>query len=95
MLSDAIFAEKNQQTNHIVYPQLAMKTVGGTAHHLVKRFEDTKDGNAAWESMCEWYGRDVIKNETKKSLRSKLESYHLTLSSNTENDINNFLTAYI
>ena len=54
MLSDAIFAEKNHQMNQIVYSQLAVATVGGTDLHLVKLFEDSKDGFSAWESMCEW-----------------------------------------
>ena len=71
-----------------------MVTGGGAAHHLVKIFEDMKDVNAAWKSIFEWYDGDVMKNKSAESLRSKLESYSLTLSSNIENYINNFLTAY-
>ena len=33
------FSENNQQANRIVYLQLAVATVGGTAHHLVKDFK--------------------------------------------------------
>ena len=64
MISDDIFGEKNQQMNPIVYLQLSVATVGGTSHHMVKRFEDTKDGNAALKSMCEWYDVNVINNKT-------------------------------
>ena len=66
--------------NWIVYSQLSVATVGGTAHHLVKIFEDTKNWNVVWKSMYEWYDGDVIKNETAESLRSKKESYRLTSS---------------
>ena len=52
MLSDTLLGEKNQQMNRIVYSQLAMETVGGIAHHLVKIFEDRKDENEDWKSMC-------------------------------------------
>ena len=52
-LSDALFLEKNQHINHIIYSQLAVATVGGTAHHMVKISEDKKYGNAVWKSMCE------------------------------------------
>ena len=47
--------------NWIVYLQLAVATVGGKSHHIVKIFKDTKNGNAAWKSMWECYDVDVIK----------------------------------
>ena len=49
MLSDAILVETNHYMNWRVYSQLAIETVGGTAHNLVKILEDTNDGNAAWK----------------------------------------------
>ena len=80
VLPDALFEENKQYMNRIFYSQLAVATVGGTAHHLVKIFEDTKNWNVVWKSMYEWYDGDVIKNETAESLRSKKESYRLTSS---------------
>ena len=38
VVSNALFAENNQQMNRTIYSQLDMATVGGTAHHLVERF---------------------------------------------------------
>ena len=94
VLPNDILAENNQHTNRIVYYQLAMATVGGTYNHLVKIFEDKKDGNEARKSMCEWYDRDVIKNETAEFPKSEPENHRFTSSQNSENDINNLLTAY-
>ena len=37
--------------NWIVYYQIVVVTLVGTAHHLVKRFEDTKYGNYTWNSV--------------------------------------------
>ena len=71
-----------------------MASVGGTAHRLGKRFKNTKVGNAAWKSICEWYDGYVMKNETEECLRPKLDNYRLTLLSNTENYTNIFLTTY-
>ena len=53
MLSDALLTENNRQMNRILYSQLDVVKVGDTGHHLVKSFEDTNNGNAAWKSMCE------------------------------------------
>ena len=47
--------------NRIIYLQLAVATMVGTAHHLVELFEYIKDGNVYWKSMCECYDGDVIK----------------------------------
>ena len=61
VLSAYLFSENNQRMNQIVYSQLSAATVGGTTRNLLKRFEDTKNGNTDLQSMCEWYDRDVIK----------------------------------
>ena len=55
-----MLAENNQHMYRIVYSQLAMSTVGGTSHNLVNIFEDAKNGNEAWKSMCEWSDGNVI-----------------------------------
>ena len=68
--------------------------MGGISHHMVKKFEDMKDGNTAWKSMCEWNDGYVINNETAESHRLNLERYLLTPSSNASNYINNSLTTY-
>ena len=71
-----------------------MATVVVTYHNLVNKFKYTNIGNAAWKSMCECYDGDVMINVTEYPPKSKLQSYCLTLSSNSENYINNLLTTY-
>ena len=53
MLSYHIFAENNQHMNRVVCSQLAVETIRRTARCLVKIFEDTNNGNADCQSMCE------------------------------------------
>src|SRR5687767_14688062 len=48
ILTDPVFARMNQRMNRVVYSQLAVATVDGTAYHLVRRFEEEKDGFGAW-----------------------------------------------
>ena len=78
----------------MVYSQLSVADVGGSAHHITKKHEDDKNGYVAWNSLYECYDGDAVKNETVDSLISKLESYHLTLASNASQYINNFLTSF-
>jgi hypothetical protein len=70
-------ADKNNEDNEIVFSQLSSATTDGIAHHLVQKFEDTRDGHAAWKNLCEWYDGDSIQNETAENLRIKLENLTL------------------
>ena len=36
LLTDATYAARNTQMNWVVYSHLAVETIGGTAHHLIK-----------------------------------------------------------
>eukprot|EP00957_Ditylum_brightwellii_P026188 1981032-Ditylum_brightwellii.AAC.1 len=63
--------------SHIVYLQLSISTSGGTAYHIVKQFENDKDGHAAWHALCEWYNGDAMKTETADTIREKLGSYRM------------------
>ena len=47
--------------NRVVYLQLSVETVVVTAHNMIKIFEDTNNGNAAWKSMCKRYDKNVKK----------------------------------
>ena len=51
ILSDASYALKNKKMNKVVYSQLAVATVDGTAHHIVNEHSETKDGHQAWTNM--------------------------------------------
>lgn len=93
ILTNEEFAAENPKMNRIVYSQLAVATVEGTAYHLVKQYEDMKDGYAAWQSLLGWYDGDVIKHETAEVIRAKLESLKLTIGSSAESYINQFLNS--
>ena len=84
----------NTQINQLVYSQLEVATIGWTAYHIIKKYEDDKDGYGAWNDLCEWYDGGAVRNKTSDSLRSKLESYRITSASNAAQYINNFLTSF-
>ena len=62
MLIDGTYDDQNTQINWLVYSQVALETVGGTAHHLVKQHKDNNNGFAAWKTFCECYEGDSMKN---------------------------------
>lgn len=90
ILEDRNFAIRHQKMNKIVYSQLAVATCDGTAYHLVKKHEETKDGNAAWNELLQWYDGDHIRTETADSLRAKLDSLTLSSGGSAETYINKF-----
>ena len=94
ILTDPVYAVLNPRANKIVYSQLSVATVSGTAHHLVKQFETSKNGNMAWEALLEWFDGDAIRNETADALRDKLSHLKLNVSTSAASYINNFLTWY-
>ena len=54
--------------NRIMYSHLAVTTMGGTAHHLLKQPKYIKDRNASWKSVFEWYDKDAIKMRLRSAL---------------------------
>ena len=48
----ATYSIWNTQMNRVVYSQWEVATVGGTAHHLIKKYEDDKNGYGAWNALC-------------------------------------------
>ena len=74
ILVDPGYAKDNPRMNQVVYSQLVVAMVDGTAYHLVRQHEEQKDGHKAWIALCEWYVGDQIQNETLESLRSKLDT---------------------
>eukprot|EP00957_Ditylum_brightwellii_P179128 13646804-Ditylum_brightwellii.AAC.1 len=63
--------------NCIVYSQLSVATLGGTAYHIVKRFKNKKDGHAVWNALCEWHDSDTMKAETADTIRGRLNGYKI------------------
>jgi hypothetical protein len=94
ILTDNTYAKKNTMMNAIVYSQLAVATVDGNAHHLVKAFEESKDGNKAWMALNDWYNGDVIKNETAEALIEKLENLSLHPGVSASDYVNKYMMRY-
>ena len=69
VLSDSVYAMTHSKMNKIVFSQLAVATVDGTAFHIVLQFNDEKDGYKAWKALIEWYEGDVVKNEMAEELK--------------------------
>jgi hypothetical protein len=80
VLEDSGYATLNIRLNKVVYSQLALATVDRVTYHLVQNFETTKDGQAAWKNMCEWYDGEAVKSETAVGLRKKIKGLQLTQS---------------
>ena len=91
-LSSLPYAESNKKRNNIVYSQFSAATVDGTAHHLVKKLSESKDGYAAWQALTNWYNRDQIKHETAEDIGSKVDGLTLHSVITASNYVNKFFT---
>ena len=92
VLENRAYASKNQEYNRVVYGQLSVATVDGTAHHLVKKYSKTKDGHAAWKALVDWYDGDSVKNETAEEIRSKIDNLVLHSQVSASHYVNKFST---
>ena len=88
---DEEFSTSKPRMNKIVYSQLSVATADGTAHHLIKKFDDVKDGHKAWKALCEWYD-DAVKSENAEGIRVHLDNLKLHSGNNASKYINKFLT---
>jgi hypothetical protein len=94
VLLDWLHAETNTQMNRVVYAQLYVATVDGTAHHLIKQHDVNKDGNATWKLLCEWFDGDWIRNETAETIRSRIEALKLQAGTTASDYVNKYLMYY-
>ena len=67
VLDSKEYAASNKGENKIVYSQLAVATVDGTAYHLVKKHDVSKDGYKAWKDLCQWYNGEEFCTEAVES----------------------------
>ena len=63
VLESKEYAILNKGENKIVYSQLVVATVDGTAYHLVKKHDRNKDGHKAWKYLCQWYDGEEVRTE--------------------------------
>ena len=63
ILSDSGYALDHGDQNAMVFGQLSAACIDGTAHHLVFKHEDDRNGHGAWNELVSWYDGDLIKTE--------------------------------
>ena len=68
VLEDHLYAVTHPDINKVVFSQLLLATVEGTAYHLVHCHEDDGNGHGAWQSLKDWYDGDAVKYETVEQL---------------------------
>ena len=91
ILSKPSYAQRNTKMNKIVYSQLSVTTVDGTAHHIVMEHLESKDGHKAWKDLVQWYKGDSVKNETTEELQEKMENLIFHSGITASHYINKFL----
>ena len=90
VLDDKEYADKNIVDNETIYHLLAVATSDGTAAHLVDKYEDDKDGRAAYQELVAWYEGDELTIETAEDVRSKLDKVNLSTRNTASSYINDF-----
>ena len=63
LLTDATYAARNTQMKWVIYSHLAVETIGGTAHHPIKKHDGDKNGYGAWNVLCECYYGYAVKKK--------------------------------
>ena len=90
ILDSSNSARKNLIDNETVFHLLQVATADGSAAHLVDAHESTKDGNAAYVSLVNWYEGDDLTTETAEDVRSKLDKLNLNTKTSASEYINMF-----
>jgi hypothetical protein len=86
ILTDKNYSATNPKMNAIVYSQLAVATVDGNAHHLIKQHDKNKDGYEAWNALVEWYDGDVICDNSAIRILNMCGSCKSRCSSQSDNE---------
>jgi hypothetical protein len=93
-LMDRDYATEHTTDNEIVYTLLAMATIDGTARHMVTKYDEVKDGYAAWHDLTDLYDGSSRMLSTAKRLRATLVSTYLFPGGNSDRYIDVFLETY-
>jgi hypothetical protein len=62
ILTDEKFSKANPIMNSMVFAQLSLAVIRGSANHVVEKVETTKDGYAAWQALHAWYDESDLIN---------------------------------
>ena len=69
ILDSVAYATKNQVDNETIFHLLQVATADGTAAHLVDKYEDDRNGRAAYQELVRWYEGDELTTETAEDSR--------------------------
>ena len=94
ILSSSEYAKDNPTQNKVVYYQLSVATVDGTAYHIVYKYNDDKDGHMAWMELCKWYDGEDVRTEAAQTARSRIEGLLLYPGMSASEFVNKFLHQY-
>jgi len=87
-------ADKDPNTNLVLYSTLSAATCRGTAFSKVYRFKGENDGHAAWKKLLEWYESETCLESHADTLRLKLRNIKLYDGGNISDYINRFEFVY-
>ena len=91
ILDSVAYATKNQVDNETIFHLLQVATADGTAAHLVDKYEDDRNGRAAYQELVRWYEGDELTTETAEDIRDKLAKISLSTKNHASQYINEFL----
>ena len=94
ILSSSEYAKDNPTQNKVVYSQLSVAIVDGTAYHIVYKHNDNKDGHIAWTDLCKWYDGEYVRTEAAQTARSRIEGMSLYPGMSVSEFVNKFLHQY-
>jgi hypothetical protein len=53
--------------NAVIYAQLSVALLEGTAHHVIFPYNKTKNGYRAWQALHQWFdGEDLVYKQSVK-----------------------------
>ena len=70
--------ESYDLANRFIYAALKYNTVSGTALTKILRYNEHKDGRAAWNALTDWYESQGSADNKAKHAMDDLQSYKLT-----------------
>ena len=91
ILDSVDYAEKHEIDNQTIFHMLQAATVEGYAAHLVDKYEDTRDGHAAYSELVKWYEGDELTTDTAEDVRAKLDKTFLNTRTSASQYVNDFM----
>ena len=77
ILDSGAYSSRNKIDNETIFHLLQVATADGTAAHLIDKFEDERNGRAAYQELVKWYEGDELTTGTAEDIRDKLSKISL------------------